>query len=204
MIVEYGWKRPRIVTIFDFSVIGIVVLSTLFAFVCGVVRELIAIVAWIVGFFLALAWNAPVAEVIPGMASSPGAKQVIAFAVVFIAVLIAGAIVAWLLSKIIHAAGLGFVDRFLGGVFGIARGALIVLLAVLVAGLTSLPRAEWWQNALLGPPVVTAALMVRQWLPPIWAERLDYSAAGRRPERPVIQSGRAPEGELEQCAELLA
>jgi membrane protein required for colicin V production len=181
--------EARAMTGFDFAVIGILVLSTLLAFVRGVVRELLAIVSWIAGLFAALAFGDTVAAMIPGMESSPIAKHLVAYALVFIAVLIVGAIVAYLLSKLVHAAGLGFVDRFLGAVFGVARGVLIVMILVLVAGLTSLPRNEWWQNALLAPPLVAAALSLRHWLPPTWTDRLDYSAAGRKLGMPGVQSG---------------
>jgi len=76
---------------------------------------------------------------------------------------------------------------------------LIVLLGVLVAGLTTLPRYEWWQNAALMPPLVAAALASRPWLPDAWAERLDYSAAGRKPERPAAKAAWTLDGELERC-----
>jgi len=72
------------------------------------------------------------------------------------------------------------VDRFLGSIFGLARGLLLVLAFVLVAGLTSVPRADWWQNATLAPPFVVLALSLKPWLPPQWADRLDYSREGAR------------------------
>jgi membrane protein required for colicin V production len=60
----------------------------------------------------------------------------------------------------------------------LVRGLLIVLAFVLVAGLTALPRADWWQNSMLAPPLVVMALALKPWLPPHWAERLDYSRGG--------------------------
>jgi membrane protein required for colicin V production len=173
---------------FDIAVLAIVALSTLFAFFRGVVRELIALASWIVGIVLALAFQDELAAVLPGFASAPAARHVIAFALIFVAVLVAGALTAYMLSKFLRAVGLGFVDRFLGAVFGLARGVIIVVLAVLVAGLTTLPRHEWWQNAALMPPLVAAALALRPWLPAAWAERLDYSPAGRTPARQEKQA----------------
>jgi membrane protein required for colicin V production len=105
---------------------------------------------------------------------------------VFIGCLLLGALVAWPLASVIHKAGLGFVDRFLGAVFGAARGVVLVMAFVLVAGLTTLPRLDWWQNAALVPPLTVAALGLKPWLPPEWAGRLDYSRAGRAaPVAPV-------------------
>jgi hypothetical protein len=81
---------------------------------------------------------------------------------------------------------LGFIDRFLGAAFGLARGVIVVVIFVLIAGLTALPQQEWWQNATLAPPLVAAALSLREWLPPAWSERLNYGApADRASERKI-------------------
>jgi hypothetical protein len=52
---------------------------------------------------------------------------------------------------------------------------------VLAAGLTSLPKQDWWQNALFAPPLVAAALSLKPWLPKLWADGLDYSKASAHP-----------------------
>ena len=57
------------------------------------------------------------------------------------------------LSSAVKAIGLGFVDRLLGAVFGAARGLAVVVLFALVAGVTTLPKQDWWQNAMLGTGV---------------------------------------------------
>jgi len=185
----------------DLAVLAILGLSMLLAFLRGVVREVIALASWVAGGVLALAMEGRLAAVLPGLEASPAARHVIAFALIFVGVLVAGALVAFLLSKLLRATGLGFVDRFLGAAFGLARGVLVTLILVLVAGLTTLPRHDWWQNASLGPPLVTAALALRPWLPRAWAEQLDYSAAGRQPARPGPRAAAAPTGEFGPCVE---
>jgi membrane protein required for colicin V production len=164
----------------DLAVIGIVVLSTLLAFFRGVVREVIALVTWIAAFGLALALNARVVALLPDFGGGPLARYIVALALVLIAVLVAGAIVAYLVGAAIRAAGLGFVDRFLGAGFGLARGLLVVLIFAIGAGMSTLPKSDWWQNAALGPVLAAAALAARPWLPPAWAGKLDYSPAERK------------------------
>ena len=168
---------------FDIAVVAVVMLSTLLAFVRGVVRESIALASWVAALLLAFAFGGQLAVMLPRLETSPAAKHVLAFALIFIGVLMAGAVVAYAISKMIRAVGLGFLDRFLGACFGLARGVAVVLLFVLAAGVTTLPRYKWWQNALFGPPLATAALALRPWLPDAWAGRLDYSPGGRRPGR---------------------
>jgi len=168
------------VTPFDLAIVGVILLSTLFAFVRGVIREVIALVSWVVGFAAAFAFTPALGAVIPEITGYPAVRYLIAFAVILIAALVAGALIAGPLARIIRAAGLGFVDRFLGSIFGVVRGVLLVVAFVLAAGLTGLPRADWWQNAALVPPFVAVALTVKPWLPERWAERLDYSRDGAR------------------------
>jgi membrane protein required for colicin V production len=122
---------------------------------------------------------------LPALGDNPVTRYLAAFALIFLVVVIIGSLLGWVLSRAIRAIGLGFVDRLLGAVFGVARGVLIVVIAVLLAGLTTLPRQEWWQNALLAPPLVIAALSLRPWLPQALAQRLDYGPGEVRPWRPA-------------------
>jgi membrane protein required for colicin V production len=165
-------------TVFDWCVIAAMALSMLFAYVRGFTRELIALITWVAGFFAALALSPIVGAWIPDF-GYPVARYLIAFAAIMIAAIILGALVAWPLSSVIRKSGLGFVDRFLGAIFGMARGAVLIMAFVLVAGLTALPRQDWWQNAALAPALVAAAMSLSPWLPKAWAERLDYSRQGR-------------------------
>jgi len=96
-------------TTFDWGVLAVVALSTLFAFVRGVIRELIALIAWVLGIVAALVYAPALAAVLPGFGAHAALRYVIAFALLLIAALLAGALVAWPLSKVVRAAGLGFV-----------------------------------------------------------------------------------------------
>ena len=163
---------------FDLTLIAIVTLSTLFAFARGVVREVMALATWVVGLVVAFAYAAALAALFTRLDISVAARHVLAFALILIAVLVAGAILARTLSGAVKAIGLGFVDRLLGAVFGVARGVAVVVLFALVAGLTALPKEDWWQNSMLGRSLAEAALGLKPYLPRAWAERLDFSAPG--------------------------
>ena len=166
-------------TAFDWAVIGTVVLSMLLAYVRGFTRELIALLAWVLGFFAALAFSPIVGAWLPEFGGTPVLRYIVAFVALMILAIVLGALVAWPLSTVIRKSGLGFVDRFLGALFGVVRGGVVVLAFVLVAGLTTLPRQDWWQNAALAPAVVAAAMTFSMWLPSEWVQRLDYSREGR-------------------------
>jgi membrane protein required for colicin V production len=188
---------------FDIAVLAVIALSTLFAFARGVVRELLAIATWIAAVFAAFALGNEVAAALPFLEANPLARQVVGYVLVFVGVLVLGTLMAFLLSKLLRAVSLGFVDRFLGAAFGLARGVIAVVLFVLIAGLTTLPQQEWWQNATLAPPLVAAALSLKEWLPPAWSERLNYGGSAKS-VRPGGQSASRADGELVPCVESLA
>jgi len=165
-------------TLFDVAVVAFLFLSVVLALFRGLIREVVALVSWVIGVVVALLYAGDLASVFVGWRITPAVAQVLAFIALFVGVLIVGGVVGSLLSRMIRAVGLGWVDRLLGGAFGVVRGLAIVLVFVLIAGVTSLPRNAWWQDALLAPPLVSAALEFRDWLPPAWAERLDFSAEG--------------------------
>ena len=166
-------------TSLDWCVIVVMALSTLLAFFRGFTREFIALVTWIVGVAAAILFSPTVASWLPDFGLNEAVRYIVAFASILVAALLAGALVAWPLGSVIRKSGLGFVDRFLGAIFGVARGALLVVGFALVAGLTSLPRLDWWQNAALAPALAAAAIAAASWLPSEWVLRLDYSREGR-------------------------
>jgi len=176
---------------FDGLVLVVVAVSALTAFARGIVRSLIAFVAWIVGLVVAVTYAPAVGAMLPALPAHPLAPVAVAFALIVVAALVAGALVAWPIRALIHGVGLGFLDRALGAVFGLARGVVIVLAFVLGAGLTTLPAAEWWQNSFLARLLSDVALELRPWLPPEIGERLDYSGRGGAPVTDRKPAGKA-------------
>jgi membrane protein required for colicin V production len=186
---------------FDVTLIAVIVLSTILAYARGVVRELVAIATWVVGLVAALRYSDQGASLFARIDIPPEARHVVAFVLILIAVLVAGGIIARLLKSVVHGVGLGFVDRFLGAVFGVLRGALLIIIFALMAGLTTLPRQDWWQNSTLGPALAESALALRPYLPPEWAARLDFSATGKSRGKGAATASQALYGETETCAE---
>ena len=79
-----------------------------------------------------------------------------------------------LLARLLKAAGLGGLDRTLGGVFGLARGLVILLALTVLAGLTTAPRQPFWKESVTAGMLTRTVLQLKPWLPPRLAERLRY------------------------------
>lgn len=161
-------------TPFDYAVAGVIVLSLLFGLWRGVVSEILALLAWVAAFIASRTWATPAGNLVASGMAEPAWRQVAGFISVFVAVLILFALSRWLLSMLLQAVGLRPLDRVLGAVFGVARGVLVVWVIVLLAGLTALPQQAWWRQAVLAPPLETAVLAARPWLPQDLAKRIRY------------------------------
>jgi membrane protein required for colicin V production len=59
--------------------------------------------------------------------------------------------------------------------FGLARGVLVSMVLVGLGGMTAAPKQSWWKEAALSPPLETAVLVARQWLPGDLAKRIRFS-----------------------------
>lgn len=161
---------------FDIAIVLLILLSALLGWLRGIVRSLIGLLAWVVGVIAGFMFAPVVASWLPPAPDYPLLPQAIAFVAIFVLALVVGALVAWPLRALLRVAGLAFVDRGLGLVFGSVRGVLVVLAFVVAAGLTALPTRDWWQNSILAPHFAEGALALRPWLPPAWSQRIRYAA----------------------------
>jgi len=160
-------------TWFDYAAFAIVGLSALLAVIRGVVREIAALAGWVAALILSGLLAQQLAQWLPATLS-PMLRAVIAYLLIFLGVLLLSGLTGVLLAKLFRAAGLGFTDRAVGALFGLVRGALIVFVAVMLAGLTGLPREPFWREAALSGPIETVVLAARPALPKDLAQRIRY------------------------------
>ena len=160
-------------TWFDYGVLTVLGLSLLLGAIHGLMREVVSLAGWIAAFVLATAFSGIVAVQMPE-SLGPLLSGLLSFLLIFIGVLLVSGMVGLVLSLLMRAVGLGFLDRLLGAAFGVVRGVAIALLAVLLAGLTPLPREPFWRQAVLSGPFETVALALKPYLPEGVAQRLKY------------------------------
>lgn len=126
----------------DFAVLGIIVLSAVFAFARGFVREALSIVAWVGAAAITLygfAWA--YAQVEPYV-NNQLMSQLIAGFGLFVVSLVVLTMLTGIVARMVHATGLSPIDRTLGFIFGLARGAFLVCAAYLLVTL-ALPPNDW-------------------------------------------------------------
>jgi membrane protein required for colicin V production len=159
----------------DLAAIGVIVGSFAWGIWRGFTREVMSLAGWVLAFVAANSVAGPLGDMLPATMASPEVRVLISFVVVFVLVLIAAAIVGMALSKFLKAAGLSGVDRTLGGLFGLARGVIILLAFTIVAGLTALPRQPVWKESVAAGMATRTVVQLTSWLPPALEKRLKYN-----------------------------
>ena len=161
-------------TWFDIAFFVIVALSVLISVVRGAVREILALASWVIAFFGAQYYALDVAPYLPAAIPNESLRVLAAFLIVFLLLLLLMSLIAIAISNVVRSAGLGIGDRVLGSIFGFVRGVAIVVMIVLMAGFTTLPRHPEWRHAMFSAPLEALANTVKVWLPYDLQKRIRY------------------------------
>lgn len=168
----------------DGVVLAVLLLSAGLAYFRGAVREVLGIGAW-VGAVIVAVWFEPAVRPLAMRYVQPDWLATgIAIGAVFLVVLIVLKIlIAWVAGHVQRSA-LGGVDRALGFVFGLVRGAFVVVLAYIVGGL-AMPAAERWpeevRQARSLPYAADGAAWVVAQLPPDFRPQLPTGTGRQDP-----------------------
>jgi membrane protein required for colicin V production len=137
----------------------------------GFFQEAFALAGLVLGFLLACWFYLVLARQLAGLIASPPMAQLAAFLLILAATMIAGNLLGRILRKTASAVGLGFMDRLLGALFGLVRGALLGV-AILLAITAFLPTGPWIQQSKLTPYFLRAAHAVSFVMPSDLEHRL--------------------------------
>lgn len=152
-------------TLFDYVVIFIMVCSVVISTMRGLVKEILSLISWIVALVVANSYGETVASWLPDVIPGNLSKMIVGFLALFIAVRLLMALLMHAFDAVIKASGLSLADRGLGGLFGLARGCVLVMTLALVCGMTAIPQQAFWKNALLSPVTEVAIKTVMPFLP---------------------------------------
>ncbi len=172
-------------TSFDYIVLAILGVSGLLGLLRGFIKEALSLIAYGVAFLAAIWWGPRVTSWLSPYIENDLLRTGAAYGAVFIVVLLLVGLLNVTLATLIQKTGLTPADHGLGGLFGLLRGALIVLVLVALAGYTDLPREPWWTQARLSSAAVQGVQKVRQWLPPSLAQWLPYAETETEVELPA-------------------
>lgn len=177
----------------DILILAVLALSMLFGLLRGFVSTVLSLLCWIAAFWVAWAFGASVAPFYGGVLGVASARLAAGYVSCFVGVLIAGAVLGWLLRKLMDHGGLRGADRFFGLLFGLGRGVLLVAFAVLVLGFAGMGSANWWRQSMLLPAFSNVSGWFAGRLPPAVNRGIEHARASlpALPEAPISTVRRA-------------
>jgi membrane protein required for colicin V production len=149
-------------TTVDYSLSAILIVSVLFGAIRGFLRESIALLGWLVGLWLAWRYSPLVEPYIGGSLAGTELQEWVARLLLVLAAVATAWIIGSLLGYLVQRSGLTLgLDRILGTVFGLVRGAVIVGFAVMLAQAAEMQDEPWWKESKLVPLGVEMASVLR-------------------------------------------
>jgi len=175
----------------DIAVAVVIALSALFAFARGFVREALSIVAWVGAAAIAVYAFDDTYRLTHKFVTTPLLAELVTGAGLFLTSLIVLTILTGYAARFVRATGASPIDRTLGLIFGIARGAALVSLAYLFLDLALPPneRPEWIKDARTTPYLSQGANFLKSLLPADW--QLKASQTADSAQRSLDQAGEA-------------
>jgi membrane protein required for colicin V production len=125
---------------------GVVLLSCVVGLWRGVIRETLALLAWIIGFVLSSNYANFFASYLPPTWNE-NLRLLAAWVLVFVAVLLCMNLLSMLMHRLVTVVGLGVLDRLMGGLFGLLRGGIALMAVSVLVGLTPAKTAWMWKNS---------------------------------------------------------
>ncbi len=159
----------------DLVILAILALSVLVGLFRGFLSEAMGLAIWAAAFWVAFTFVDQVTPLLESGIELPSARTAIAFAILFLAALVIGGLISWVIGQMVEKTGLSGTDRLLGGVFGIIRGLALVVLLLLFAGFTPLPKDPWWQSSQFIPRILPLAEWASKFIPESLSQYVDLS-----------------------------
>lgn len=141
----------------DWAIIAIIAVSALISLKRGFVKEALSLLIWIVAGAVAWMFGGSLSQYLESYIQTPSARVIAGCTILFVATLLVGGMLNFLIGELIRVTGLDGTDRFLGMAFGAARGALLVVVGVGLLSLGPVQQDPWWQESRLLPQFLLVA-----------------------------------------------
>lgn len=151
----------------DWAIIAIIAISAVISLARGFVKEALSLITWLLAGLVAWLFGGALAEHFTPWIETPSVRVVVACVLLFVLTLIIGGLINYMIGQLVVFTGLSGTDRFLGMIFGAARGVLLVVVAVGLLSLGPVEEDDWWRQSSLIPHF----LLVADWSK---AEALGY------------------------------
>lgn len=181
----------------DIAIAVVILITALIGFMRGLVWMAIFLTTWTMAILLAIKYKDVLAPELPINLSNNLMQTGLAALLIFLAVLLVGAIVNYLMNKIITAIGLGAFDRILGAGLGVLLGGFAITLMIMLLSITELPSQDTWKQSKFIPRFQEAAEYIRTLVPEDMNKIIDENletesstsaTSDKKPEASIVPS----------------
>lgn len=135
----------------DYVMIATVILSAAAGAVRGLLREAVALLAWLAALYLAWHYSDLVEPHLGGLLEEVHVRPWAARTIIVVLVLLVGAGIGGAMAHTVRLSIFSGVDRMFGFVFGLLRGLVLLGVFVMLGQLLRLDGERWWRHSLLIP-----------------------------------------------------
>lgn len=153
----------------DAIILIVIAVSALLSIRRGFTREAFSLISWVAAFIIARLFGPGLEVMLEGSIETPSARASVAFAILFAATLVVGALINHLLGELIRVTGLSSTDRLFGMVFGAVRGVVVVVVLIAV-GRHLFSQDPWWRESVLVPQFA----ILEDWTRRIASDLVDF------------------------------
>lgn len=148
----------------DWLIIALILISTVISLARGFVKEALSLATWVIAFIVARMFSDNLAQLLSQWVETSSIQMALAFAGLFAATLIVGALINRLISEVVRVTGLTGTDRVLGTFFGFIRGVVLMVVVVALLRFTPFEQDNWWRQSTLIPHLQVVESWTRHWL----------------------------------------
>lgn len=164
----------------DWAICAIIALSALISLQRGFVKEALSLAVWFAAIVVSMLFHQNLQVLLADFIQISSLRQIAAFAILFFITLIVGSMVNHLIAAIVKATGLSGTDRLLGTVFGVLRGAMLVLvILILMPAIVSIEQDDWYKQSIVIPKFLLmeawardTSVAVINWVTEVWSSRV--------------------------------
>ena len=147
---------------FDYLLTALMLLSLIAGLMRGLLREAIELVAWVVGVWAAFHFAPDIEPYLGGVLTNDTLRPWVARVLIFVVALLIGSSIGALVGHFVRLSMFGGTDRFLGAIFGVLRGFVVIGAFVMLCQGAHLQEEPWWRHSTLVPYAEHAANVLRQ------------------------------------------
>ena len=155
----------------DWVIVGVLGVSTLISIRRGFVKEALSLVTWIAAVLIARQFAVQLTVLLEPYIETDPLRLGTSYLALFIATLMLGGMINYLVGEFVRMTGLSGLDRLLGTIFGFARGGVIILVIVaLMHYVLPVEKDYWYRQSQFIPQIVT---VIEKFGPVLWEQGED-------------------------------